>query len=272
MEPRIVEADESVQLVQITDTHLFDDSEGTLLSVNTEQSFRAVVEDVLSKKMAFDAIIATGDISQDHTAASYEKFITGIQPLDKPCFWLPGNHDYKPSMGSVLPSKQIQDTTHFLAGSHWQVILLDSQVTGLPHGYLEQEQLDYLDAKLAEYPERHSLVLLHHNPVPIGSAWLDQHRLQKAVEFWGVLGRHNNVRTVLCGHVHQEFDVQHHGVQVMATPSTCIQFKANNDEFALDDLSPGWRHLTLHADGSIDSKVYRLADGSFVPDFDAEGY
>ncbi|GAM55057.1 3',5'-cyclic-nucleotide phosphodiesterase [Vibrio ishigakensis] len=272
MEPRIVETGESVQLVQITDTHLFEDSEGTLLSVNTEHSFHAVVEDVISKELAFDAIIATGDISQDHTAASYEKFVEGIKPLVKPCFWLPGNHDYKPSMGSVLPSAQIQACNHFLAGEKWQVILLDSQVTGLPHGYLEQEQLAYLDDMLAEYPERHSLVLLHHNPLPIGSAWLDQHKLQKAVEFWQVLDRHKNVSAVLCGHVHQEFQTEHHGVQVLATPSTCIQFKANNDEFALDNLSPGWRHLSLHSDGSIESKVYRLPDGSFVPDFEAEGY
>ncbi|WP_261816624.1 3',5'-cyclic-AMP phosphodiesterase [Vibrio gallicus] len=272
MEPQLVVADESVQLLQITDMHLFEDGERTLLSVNTEQSFYAVIEDIIKKRHKFDAIVATGDISQDHSIASYEKFIHGIKPLEKPCYWLPGNHDFIPSMGAVLPHPQIQDSTHFLAGDYWQVILLDSQVQGLPHGFLDAQQLEFLDNKLAEHSQRHSLVLLHHNPVTIGSAWLDQHRLQKAKQLWEVLDRHSNVRTVLSGHVHQEFESERHGVRILATPSTCIQFKVNSNEFSLDNLSPGWRSLTLHKDGRVESQVYRLPDGSFVPDFDAQGY
>ena len=65
---------------------------------------------------------------------------------------------------------------------------------------------------------------------------------------------------------------EHLGVQVMATPSTCVQFKPNSDDFALDTLSPGWRELELKADGEIATQVRRLAAGSFAPDFNAEGY
>lgn len=272
MEPQIVATEETVHLLQITDTHLFADAEGSLLGVNTEQSFQAVVDSILQHEMAFEAILATGDISQDHTEASYIKFAQGIQKLKKPCFWLPGNHDYKPSMDAVFPSSQIMEVPHVLAGEHWQIILLDSQVEGLPHGFLENEQLCLLDEKLRQYPQRHALVLLHHNALPIGSAWLDQHRLQRANLFWDVLRRHDNVRAVLGGHVHQNFEKNHQDVQVMATPSTCIQFKANNDEFALDTLSPGWRYLQLHRDGTLSSQVCRLPEGSFVPDFESDGY
>ncbi|PMM10638.1 3',5'-cyclic-AMP phosphodiesterase [Vibrio breoganii] len=272
MEPQIVATEETVQLVQITDTHLFADDEGCLLSVNTGQSFIATVNDIVERNVEFDAIVATGDISQDHSAASYTRFADGIKPLEKQCYWLPGNHDQKSNMVTVLPSPQIKEVGHVLAGEYWQIIMLDSQVEGLPHGYLETEQLELLDNKLAEFPERHTLVLLHHNALPIGSAWLDQHKLQRAHQFWEVLGRHQNVRAVLGGHVHQDFEKEHNGVRVLATPSTCIQFKANNDEFALDTLSPGWRHLQLHKDGQLESQVYRLEEGCFIPDFEAEGY
>ncbi|GAD80654.1 3',5'-cyclic-AMP phosphodiesterase [Vibrio ezurae] len=272
MEQQIVAAEETVQLLQITDTHLFADDEGCLLSVNTGSSFQAVVEDIAARNPYFDAIVATGDISQDHSIASYERFANGIEKLVKPCYWLPGNHDLKANMGSVFPSTQINEVEHVFAGEYWQLIMLNSQVEGLPHGYLEQQQLDLLDEKLSQYPERHTLVLLHHNSLPIGSTWLDQHKLQKAEQFWNVLEKHSNVRAVVGGHVHQDFEEEYNGIKVLATPSTCIQFKANTHEFALDSLPPGWRHLQLHKNGHLETQLYRLAEGCFVPDFEAQGY
>jgi Icc protein len=58
----------------------------------------------------------------------------------------------------------------------------------------------------------------------------------------------------------------------MTTPSTCVQFKPNSKDFALDTVSPGWRTLELFKDGSIETKVERLRNGKFIPDFNAGGY
>ncbi|MEH0665274.1 3',5'-cyclic-AMP phosphodiesterase [Vibrio scophthalmi] len=262
----------SIKLVQITDTHLFEPEDGSLLSVNTRDSFHAVVNAIVERHVEFDAILATGDISQDHTEKSYQRFVNGIAPLEKTCFWLPGNHDFKPSMTSVLPSSQIQPAEYVLLGEHWQLILLDSQVVGVPHGRLSDSQLDLLDSKLAQYPDKHALVLLHHHPILVGSAWLDQHCLKDADNFWQVVSKHNNTKAVLCGHVHQDMNVNHQGVQVMATPSTCVQFKPNSNDFALDARSPGWRELILNADGSLETRVQRLPEGQFQPDFSSAGY
>ena len=265
-------SNDSIRLLQITDTHLFAADEGSLLSVKTADSFRAVVEAILNQNVPFEYILATGDISQDHSAESYLRFAKGIAPLKQACFWLPGNHDFKPNMGHVLPSTQIKAEQHVLLGEHWQLILLDSQVVGVPHGQLSQEQLTLLDTKLAQYPERHTLVLLHHHPLLVGSAWLDQHCLKQADAFWQVIRQHRNVKGILCGHVHQDMNVMNNGIRVMATPSTCVQFKPNSDDFALDVTSPGWRELELHANGNITTEVKRLADGLFHPDFTSSGY
>lgn len=262
----------SITLLQITDTHLFEPADGTLLSVNTHDSFRAVVDKIVESGDHFDAIVATGDISQDHSAFSYQRFEQGIRPLEKPCFWLPGNHDFKPSMGSVMPSEQIQPHEHVLLGEHWQMILLDSQVVGVPHGRMSDQQLTLLDNKLSEYSNRNTIVLLHHHPLLVGSAWLDQHTLKDAENFWDVIEKHNNVSAVLCGHVHQDMQVKRGHTTVIATPSTCVQFKPNSDDFALDNLSPGWRELTLHSDGTFETQVHRLSDGQFQPDFNSAGY
>ncbi|PKF79228.1 3',5'-cyclic-AMP phosphodiesterase [Vibrio sp. vnigr-6D03] len=267
-----LDSNRDIRLLQITDTHLFEPEDGCLLSVNTQDSFHAVVNTVISRKLEFEAILATGDISQDHTAASYQKFEEGIAPLKKPCFWLPGNHDFKPGMHSIFPSTQIKTTSHVVLNNKWQIILLDSQVEGVPHGRLSQEQLDLLESKLTEFPDHRTIVLLHHHPVLVGSHWLDQHTLKDADDFWSVLSHHQNVEAVLCGHVHQDFDVMYQGVRVVATPSTCVQFKPNSDDFALDNESPGWRMLTLTREGELKLEVGRLSDGEFLPDFSAGGY
>ena len=263
---------QNITLLQITDTHLFSATDGCLLSVNTLDSFHAIIEEIHNQRIDFDGIISTGDISQDHSEQSYQRFEQGIFSLEKPCYWLPGNHDYKPGMQSVLPSTQIQTDTHVLLGEHWQMVLLDSQVEGVPHGCLSDEQLAYLEQKLTENPQRHTLVLLHHHSVLVGSSWLDQHTLHEPDKFWEVVEKHNNVRAILCGHVHQEYDSIHSGVRVMATPSTCVQFKPDSTDFALDPLSPGWRTLELFDDGRMETQVYRLSDGRFHPDFSAGGY
>ncbi len=272
VETSISNTQDSIRLLQITDTHLFARTDGALLSVKTQHSFEAVVEEIIKQNLHFDAVVATGDISQDHTSISYQKFAVGIQPLVKPCFWLPGNHDYKLNMDAVFPSEQINSDPHVLLGDDWQMILLDSQVEGVPHGRLSEEQLEFLDQKLSEYPDKHSLVILHHHSVLVGSKWLDQHTLHDSHDFWSVVERHDNVRTVLCGHVHQDLNTEYKGVQVLATPSTCVQFKPNSDDFALDEKSPGWRELELFSDGRLETKVGRLPGKQFMPDFESEGY
>ncbi|KEY91054.1 3',5'-cyclic adenosine monophosphate phosphodiesterase [Candidatus Photodesmus blepharus] len=262
----------SIKLLQITDTHLFARANGNLLSIKTLDSFRAVLDAIVENDIQFDIILATGDISQDHSAKSYQRFVDGVSVLKQPCLWLPGNHDDKLSMWSGVPSKRIFNLEHVLLSEHWQIIMLDSQVIGVPYGYLRRRQIELLDRKLSQYHNYHTLVLLHHHPLLVGSIWLDRHSLKDSKKFWKVIDKYDTVRVVLCGHVHQNMDQYFNNVRVLSTPSTCVQFKPNSNNFALDKLSPGWRELELHTDGSISTKVQRLGNGCFLPSFDEHGY
>ncbi|MBT8436853.1 MAG: hypothetical protein KJP11_05740, partial [Gammaproteobacteria bacterium] len=70
--------------------------------------------------------------------------------------------------------------------------------------------------------------------------------------------RHDNVRGVLWGHVHQETQQSIGGVEWMSTPSSCIQFKPYSREFAIGTETPGYRQLELYADGRITTRVHRV--------------
>ena len=142
----------------------------------------------------------------------------------------------------------------------------------MPHGELSEFQLEWLERKLADAPGRHTLLLLHHHPLPAGCSWLDQHSLRNAGELDTVLAKFPHVKYLLCGHIHQELDLDWNGRRLLATPSTCVQFKPHCSNFTLDTIAPGWRTLELHADGTLTTEVHRLADARFQPDTASEGY
>lgn len=261
------------RIVQITDPHLFQDTNGELLGVNTQASFSQVLSEIQQQQYDYDLVLATGDLVQDNSDEGYLRFRQEVKALNnKMVFWIPGNHDFQPKMFEILKEETVSAKKHILLGDKWQILLLDSQVQGVPHGQLEAEELDWLKLKLQEYPERYSLVVLHHHLLSTGSAWLDQHNLRNANELAEVLAPFKHVKALLYGHIHQQVDSEWLGYQVMATPSTCIQFKADSNTFALDVVQPGWREIDLHADGHIETRVKRIQQASFLPNLQVEGY
>ncbi|MGG2141546.1 3',5'-cyclic-AMP phosphodiesterase [Symbiopectobacterium sp. RP] len=261
-----------IRILQITDTHLFAGEHETLLGVNTYRSYHAVLSAIQAQGQDVDLIVATGDLAQDHSQEAYHHFTRGIAQLSAPCVWLPGNHDFQPAMVDVLAQAGITPSKHVLLGDAWQIILLDSQVFGEPHGELSEYQLEWLERSLLRFPERHALLLLHHHPLTSGCTWLDQHSLRNAHHLDAVLARYPQVKNVLCGHIHQELDLDWNGRRLMATPSTCVQFKPHCTNFTIDDVGPGWRYLDLLSDGSLETRVYRLSGSEFLPDMDSDGY
>ena len=261
------------RIVQITDPHLFQDTNGELLGINTQASFSQVLSEIQQQQYDYDLVLATGDLVQDNSDEGYLRFRQDVKALNnKMVFWIPGNHDFQPKMFEILKEETVSAKKHILLGDKWQILLLDSQVQGVPHGQLEAEELDWLKLKLQEYPERYSLVVLHHHLLSTGSAWLDQHNLRNANELAEVLAPFKHVKALLYGHIHQQVDSEWLGYQVMATPATCIQFKPDCQYFSLDTLQPGWREIELHSDGSIRTEVKRIQQAEFLPNMQEEGY
>ncbi len=110
-------------------------------------------------------------------------------------------------------------------GEQWQILLLDSQVFGVPHGELSEFQLEWLERKLADAPERQTLLLLHHHPLPAGCSWSIKYSLRNAGQLDTVLAV-VSARQILAvrSYIHQELDLDLNGRRLLATPSTCVQF------------------------------------------------
>ena len=156
----------------------------------------------------------------------------------------------------------------------WHVTLLDSQIPAEVGGELGCRELLRLDEALdrAAREGLWSLICLHHQPVPVGCEWLDEQMLHDADAFFALLGRYPRARGVLWGHVHQALDRYREDLRLMCTPSTCVQFLPRQRTFAVDEAAPGYRWLTLHGDGRIDSEVLRVRDFRATADRNAQGY
>ncbi len=261
--------DSSPLLVQLTDSHLFADTEERLLGMQTQDSLQRVIAQVRREQPRVDLLLASGDISQDGSPESYARFRQLCASIPAPLRWVPGNHDDPEVMGRASAGSDWRQPVFDLG--NWRVVLLDSAIPGAVPGFLEHRELALLERALAEAPERHHLVCLHHHPVSIGCHWMESIGLRNAEALFAVLDRHPQVRALLWGHVHQEFDRMRRGVRLLASPSTCVQFTPNSEDFAVSDQTPGYRWLRLHADGRLETGVSRLADYPFEVDY-SKGY
>lgn len=262
--------EQAALLVQLTDSHLFADEQGRLLGLETRHSLQRVIDLALAEQPGIDLVLATGDLSQDGSVASYARFRQLAGRIAAPARWCPGNHDELPAMVAATEGSDLLSPVVDIG--HWRIVLLDSLVPGSVFGWLRDEQLQLLDQALAEAPERHHLICLHHHPVPIGSRWMDAIGLHNPEALFGVLDRHPQVRAVLWGHIHQEFDQWRNGVRLLASPSTGVQFEPGSENFQVGAQPPGYRWLRLHADGHLDTGVSRVEDMPFDVDYSVRGY
>jgi len=249
-----------VRLTHLTDPHLYGSGTELLRGIATLPSLEATLANARQHDWPPDAVLVTGDLVQDDPAG-YAHFRRVLGALGLPVLCLPGNHDEPEAMRREL------DGAPFVVGGVvdlglWRIVLLDSSVPGSAAGHLSADSLAALRSALAETPQRHALVCLHHHPVPMASRWLDRVGLQNADEFLGIIDRHPNVRGIVWGHVHQSYDAVRKGVRLLATPSTCAQFLPHAEQFALDRRPPGYRTLELKADGSILTELVWVEGGA----------
>ncbi len=252
------QAGKTLKVLQFTDTHFFQNSSSKLLGVDTSSSFAEVFKAALSRHGIPDFYLLTGDLSQDETEESYKRLSDALSKAGAACYFLPGNHDRRAEMtrGLIHPGSPFRSDRRVIVGQ-WQIILLDTLIEGEVGGHLEQTELSFLKDCLDERKDLFSLVCLHHHPVSMGAKWLDQIGVDNGAEFIELVEKYEKLKGVLWGHVHQQFDAQRDGYVLMATPSTCVQFKCKSDDFGVDAVPPGYRYIELHSDGTIKSEVLR---------------
>ena len=246
-----------LRIVQITDLHLKTTPGSRLWGVDVDAGLNGVLAHIRERRPAADFVLATGDLVGDEPDA-YDRLLQMLEPLGLPVYCLPGNHDFPAVMSRALRGGRVRRERHLVIG-HWQFVLLDSSFPGTPDGHLAPGELALLDTALAIHPELHTLVCLHHNPLPVGTGWLDTMTVSNGAALFAVLDRYPQVRAVVWGHIHGEFAARRGNMHLLAAPATSVQFKPDAPQPQVDDLPPGYRWFELYPDGALRTGVERVA-------------
>ncbi len=246
-----------ILLAQVTDTHLLAQTTAELRGCNTWKSFNTVLQEEVQCNP--DGMLLTGDLAEQGEEDAYHHLLSAIAPLQTPTYWLPGNHDHLVTLQQVFqPLPLGQGLTSVNVGT-WQVILLDSVLPGAKfgEGHLADAQLHKLHTYLKQHPHKPTLIALHHQPVPVGINWVDQMQVKNSHELLDLLTQHVNVKLVVFGHIHHEFQQQTaEGISFYGCPSTCLQ--VTSPESGLHEENPGFRLIWLYEDGSYKTEVRRV--------------
>lgn len=227
---------------------------GELRGTVTADSLQTVLDHYAMADWRAHRVLVTGDLIQDDSAEAYGRFRDLMLPLKLRIHCVPGNHDIRDFMTAVCQRPPFSYCAYEEIGD-WLLVGIDSCIKGDAGGELAREELDRLSDIVVRSPAKHVLVALHHPPIPMGSKWLDTVGLRNGDEFLERLRTLGRIRAVTFGHVHQEYDDEYEGIRILATPSTCAQFKPGSDDFAVDDRPPAYRRLELNSDGSVGSEL-----------------
>ncbi len=257
-----------MQILQLTDPHLLADPAGRLKDVPTRQSFGDVFQAAVTAYPDADYLLITGDLAHDETEATYLALRQAIGDWLPRLRIVPGNHDNRPAMRRVFsdivqgPENRVNFSQS--TGDGWRIIGLDSHVPGEVAGHIDGDQIDWLEAELADHADQRVLLCLHHPPVPVAAAWLNAIGLREPERLLAVVERWPQIALMLLGHVHHEFSTRVGATQVVTTPSTAVQFCPDTPTPELDPLPPGYRVIETR-EGALSTSVHRLPELRFPP-------
>jgi len=234
--------------VQITDCHLPADPRQEYRGINPHENLQGMLQK--ARLLNPDLLLASGDLSEDGSQVSYETLQKYFKPFDIPVLALPGNHDDASLLAEVFPGSPVDSISVSEHGS-WQIIRLNSCLPGRPEGCLSEDVLNELERILINHKQRPKLIAVHHQPVTVGSPWIDKYRLFNPEAFLQVVDKYPDVKAVVWGHVHQVFETERNGTAMLGSPSSAINSLTGAQKFTADPAGPACRWLELKPNGTL---------------------
>jgi len=225
-------------LVQLTDLHVGGNENG----LDPIPRLEAVLEAVRRLPNPPDAVLVSGDLTDDGAADGYRVAKEMLAGLELPLHVLPGNHDDRARLREAfeLPGDGDEPINYSASVGDLRLVAFDSIIPGQDPGDFPPEQLRWLDGALAAETEAPTLLAVHHPPLSTGIAEWDAINLSAAQReaLAGVVAKHPQVLGITGGHLHRVAASSLAGRPVLAAPSTYWQVRPDfveGDEYQVVD-------------------------------------
>lgn len=212
-------------LAQITDTHIVEPDRLLYGRVDTAAMLAAAVTHVNQLSPLPDVVLATGDLTNNGRPGQYLQLKSILADLVPPVLVIPGNHDDRAGLRVTFDLPGETEAAVNLVQDEWplRLIGLDTSIPGEHGGRVVPDQMAWLDAALAEQPDRPTLIFQHHPPFLTGIEWMDDFGLDRSDLEAEVVSRHRQVVGVVCGHVHRVIVAPFANTVASTWPSTGAQ-------------------------------------------------
>lgn len=212
--------------------------------------FEQAIENVLNLDVRPDAIVLTGDLTDDGAPEAYAEARRLIENVGIEVLAIPGNHDDRECFrlafardGYLSPDGALH---WFVDRGPLRLIGLDTCAQRKHHGELSAHSLEWLGAVLDDDSTRPALIFMHHPPFRCGIRYMDPYRFVDEAELESLIAARANVASVLCGHVHRVMVRPWAGTVVTTAPSTTTEIALQFDARAAPRSWVGPRGYLLH--------------------------
>ena len=222
-----------MKIFQISDFHLRGDGKLSFQKADTLAAMQKTVKYFCSLKdyELPELFVVTGDLSEGGTREGYALLREGLHKLPRPVYIVPGNHDKRDFFLDMFPDETPVEENikpyicYTLDDYPIRIIVIDTCKPGCHSGGLSDRVAAWLEQKLAEYPEKPTLVFTHHPPFVTGLPAMDE-GFDDAGRLAEILSRHENVR-LCCGHMHTSIFTVWKGIPCITCPSIAMQMEVD---------------------------------------------
>ncbi|RED44841.1 phosphodiesterase [Aestuariispira insulae] len=242
-----------LKFIHLTDTHLV--GQGVrLYGLDPHQRLKQALADINKHHGDAHSIVITGDLTNWGGEDEYQALADALALSRLPVRLILGNHDHRARFRNAFPDAMadengyVQDVTDTDFG---RMIFLDTLMEGTHAGWLCEERLNWLGARLKETGGPVYL-FMHHPPFDIGMPGMDQYGLIQKEEFKAVIHPYKSrIRQIFFGHIHRPIHGEWLGIPFSTLRGTNHQV---------------WMDLEGRADGNLPMSYERPAYGVVLID------
>lgn len=265
-------------LVQLSDPHLRrPDSPLVDGRVDPVARLRRALDVLTTWNVRADAWVLSGDLSDDESPESYRTVRALVTDaagaVGARVVWANGNHDdramFRREVLDAAGDGEV-NTSHDIDGL--RVLVLDTNVPGVPWGEVSAASLAWLADRLDERARLGTVLVMHHAPIPQPQTAANLRWPLRNPDALAELVAGSDVRVVLTGHVHQPSFGTLAGVPVATAPSlACAQDLTAGRDQRGQDAHQGFALIDVHTDSVVVAPVFLdVAAGVHPPVTDAE--
>ena len=222
-------------IAQLSDTHIRIPGTPLFNGVDSAIQLQKAIEWLLSDQLRLDAVVISGDLTQDGLVEEYQHLRQLLSPLAKqmPIYLALGNHDHFENFMQVfsdypgIAQAKAQDALQYrMKIGDYQFLILDSLEQGNDQGHLNPQRLYWLNQQLLSSKDK-TVIVIHHPMIDIGNPLMDEMHLFEIEAFGQIIENYLHIELILCGHIHRTIFGKFKHVPVIIGPSTAHQYPIN---------------------------------------------